>query len=121
MCSMQPWRSSSKITNVLQDLISAAEQNGISDGRADLEKQHIMSRPLSPDNSPVWPVQMPDGRWHLTIDYWHRNANTVPPKAAVPTVATLTATLQAAAHPWMAVPDVRDVFTPLLILPACLS
>lgn len=30
--------------------------------------------------------------------------------AAVPNIATLTAMLQAAAYPWMAVLDVRDIF-----------
>ena len=30
--------------------------------------------------------------------------------AAVPNIATLTATLQASAHPWMAVLDVKDMF-----------
>ncbi|KAK4807214.1 hypothetical protein QYF61_024334 [Mycteria americana] len=59
---------------------------------------------------PVWPVKKTDGRWRLTIDYRKLNANTAPPMAAIPNIATLTATLQAAAHPWMAVLVVKDMF-----------
>ncbi|KAK4828000.1 hypothetical protein QYF61_022777, partial [Mycteria americana] len=99
----------SKMTNVPQYPISAAAQNGISEVIADLEKRQIISRTHSPYNSPGWPVRKPDGRWRLTVDYRRLNANTAPLTAAVPNIANLTATLQAAAHPWMAVLDVKDM------------
>ena len=44
------------------------------------------------------------------IDYRRLNANTAPLTAAVPNTANLTATLQAAAHKWMAVLDIKDMF-----------
>uniref|UniRef100_A0A8C3K9U4 ribonuclease H n=1 Tax=Calidris pygmaea TaxID=425635 RepID=A0A8C3K9U4_9CHAR len=100
----------SKITNVPQYPISAAAREGISEVIADLEKRQIISRTHSPYNSPVWPVRKPDGRWRLTVDYRRLNANTARLTAAVPNIATLTATLQAAAHPWMAALDVKDMF-----------
>ncbi|KAK4819549.1 hypothetical protein QYF61_007060 [Mycteria americana] len=100
----------SKITNVLQYPISAAARNGISEVIADLEKRQISSRTHSPYNSPVWPIRKPDGRWRLTVDYRRLNANTAPLTAAVPNIANLTATLQAAAHPWMAALDIKDMF-----------
>ncbi|KAK4819569.1 hypothetical protein QYF61_007080, partial [Mycteria americana] len=95
----------SKIANIPQYPISAAARNGISEVIADLEKRQISSRTHSPHNSPVWPVRKPDGRWRLTVDYRRLNANTAPLTAAVPNIANLTATLQAAAHPWMAALD----------------
>ncbi|KAK4828563.1 hypothetical protein QYF61_027532 [Mycteria americana] len=64
----------------------------------------------SPYTSPVWPVRKPDGRWRLTVDYRRLNANTAPLAAAVPDIANLTATVRAAAHPWMAALDVKDMF-----------
>ncbi|KAK4807063.1 hypothetical protein QYF61_018404 [Mycteria americana] len=100
----------SKITNVPQYPLSAAARNGISEVIADLEKRQIISRTHSPYNSPVWPVRKPDGRWRLTVDYRRLNANTAPLTAAVPNIANLTATLQIAAHPWMAALDVKDMF-----------
>ena len=100
----------SKITNVPQYPISATARTGISEVIADLEKRQIISRTHSPYNSPVWPVRKPDGRWRLTVDYRRLNASTAPLTAAVPNIAALTATLQAAAHPWMAVLDVKDMF-----------
>ncbi|KAK4810621.1 hypothetical protein QYF61_007358 [Mycteria americana] len=100
----------SQITNVPQYPLSAAARNGISEVIADLEKRQIISRTHSPYNSPVWPVRKPDGRWRLTVDYRRLNANTAPLTAAVPNIANLTATLQAAAHPWMAALDVKDMF-----------
>ncbi|KAK4806990.1 hypothetical protein QYF61_000319 [Mycteria americana] len=99
----------SQITNVPQYPISAAARNGISEVIADLEKRQIISKTHSPYNSPVWPVRKPDGRWRLTVDYRRLNANTAPLTAAVPNIANLTATLQAAAHPWMAALDVKDM------------
>ncbi|KAK4810669.1 hypothetical protein QYF61_007469, partial [Mycteria americana] len=101
----------SKITNVPQYPISAAARNGISEVIADLEKRQIISRTHSPYNSPVWPVRKPDGRWRLTVNYRRLNANTAPLTAAVPNIANLTATLQAAAHPWMAALDVKELKT----------
>ncbi|KAK4810584.1 hypothetical protein QYF61_007321 [Mycteria americana] len=100
----------SKITNVPQYPISAAARNGISEVIADLEKRQIISRTHSPYNSPVWPVRKPDGRWRLTVDYRRLNANAAPLTAAVPSIANLTATLQAAAHPWVAALDAKDMF-----------
>jgi len=50
------------------------------------------------------------------MDYQHNNifliycyANTAPLMAAVPDIATSAATLQAAAHPWTAVRDGREM------------
>ena len=98
----------SKTPNVPQYLISAAAQNGISEVTADSEKQRIISTNHSPYNSPAWPIRKPDGRWRLTIDHRRRDANTALLTAAVPDTATLTDTLQAAAHPWMAVLGLKD-------------
>ncbi|KAK4806382.1 hypothetical protein QYF61_016232 [Mycteria americana] len=75
-----------------------------------ITNRQIISRTHSPYNSPVWPVRKPDGRWCLTVDYRRLNANTAPLTAAVPNIANLTATLQAAAQPWMAALDVKDMF-----------
>lgn len=45
--------------------------------------------------------------WRLMIDYWGLNANM---GRLIPNIASLSATLQAAAHEWMAVLDVKDIF-----------
>ena len=98
----------SKITNVPRYPISAVARAGVSEVTADLEKRQIISRTHSPPNSPVWPVRKPDGSLCLTMDCWCLNANTGPLTAAVPNIANLTATLQAAAHPWMARLLIKD-------------
>ncbi|KAK4810748.1 hypothetical protein QYF61_007722 [Mycteria americana] len=109
----------SKITNVPQYPMSAAARNGISEVIADLEKRQIISRTLSPYNSPVWPVRKPDERWRLTVDYRRLNANTAPLTAAVPNIANLTATLQAAAPPWMTALDPNGVSPNTLLTVTC--
>lgn len=45
--------------------------------------------------------------WRLMIDYWGLSANV---GRLIPNIASLSATLQAAAHEWMAVLDVKDIF-----------
>lgn len=89
--------------------MSAATRDGISAIIADLESQQIIFWMHSPYNSPIWPVCKPDGRWRLMIDYRCLNANTATLTAAVPIIANLTATLQAAAHKWMAVLNTKDM------------
>lgn len=69
-----------------------------------------MFRTHSAYNSHVWPVKKPDGSWRLTVHYWRLNANTGPLTAAVPNVTNLTATLQASAHKWMSVLDIKGMF-----------
>ena len=76
----------------------------------DLKKREIISCTHSPYNSPVWPVRKLDGRWHLTIDYGKLNSNTAPLTAAVPSINSIAMAIQAAAHPWMAALDVKDMF-----------
>ena len=88
----------SKITHGPQYPISAAVRTEVV---ADLEKWQIISRTHSPSNSLVCPVRKPDGRWWLTIGYQRLNADTAPLMAVAPNIATWTATLQDAVHPWM--------------------
>ncbi|CAM2107111.1 unnamed protein product [Caretta caretta] len=38
----------------------------------------VIQPTLSPYNSPLWPVQKPDGTWHMTVDY--RKLNKVTPR-----------------------------------------
>ena len=64
----------------------------------------------SPYNSPVWPVQKPNGKWRLTIDYRCLNANTGPLTVAVPNIAELISTIQEQAHPILATIDMKDMF-----------
>lgn len=64
----------------------------------------------SPYNSPVWPVQKPNGNWQLTIDYRCLNANTGPLTVAVPNIAELISTVQEQAHPILATIDMKDMF-----------
>lgn len=45
--------------------------------------------------------------WHLMIDHCWLNANM---GRLIPNIASLSATLQEAAHKWMAVLDVKDMF-----------
>jgi len=73
-----PALPNSKITNILQYLISAAARNGISEVIAYLKKQQIISRTHSPYSSLPWPVRKPDRRWGLTTDYRLLNATTTP-------------------------------------------
>lgn len=63
-------------------------------------------RTHTPCNSPVWPVRKPDMSRHLMIDYRCLNDNT---GQLIPNIASLSATLQAPAHEWMAVLDVKDI------------
>lgn len=71
-------------------------------------KSKLIWRDDSPYNSPVWPVQKPEGRWHWRADYQHQNASTTLLTAAVPDIKT--ATLQAVAHPCMAGLEAIDTF-----------
>jgi len=54
-------------------------------------------------------VRKPNGKWQLTVDYRHLNANTGPLTAAVPNVAELISTIQEHAHPILATIDVKDM------------
>lgn len=85
-------------------MISAVAQNGISEV---MTGKQIISRTHSPYDSAVWPVGKADRRWYLTIDYWYLHANTTRLTAAVPNIANLTATFQAAALPLMVVLDIK--------------
>lgn len=114
--------SDSKITNVSQHPISPAARKGISEVIADLEKGQIASKTFSWYNSPTWLAWKPNGKWCLMIDLstsMCQHRSTVSPavhrSTAVPNTAHLTATLQAAALPWMAALDVKHVFFVILL------
>ena len=139
MCAPHSSRTrDSKITNAPQYPVSAAAWAGISQVIADLEKatdyfQNPLTesqnhrtvgvgRDLCGSSSPTLlpkqghlqqaaPVQKPDRRWCLTVDYWCLNGNTAPLTAAVPNITNLTATLQAAASPRMVTLDVKGMFS----------
>lgn len=68
------------------------------------------TKTTTPYNSLFWPVQKPDMRWQLTVDHQHLNTNRTSLKAAVPNNANLIATIQSAAHSWMATLDLKDEF-----------
>ena len=44
------------------------------------------------------------------IDYWRLSSYTPPLTAAVPNITSLLTAIQAAARPWMAAVEVKDVF-----------
>ncbi|KAK4808438.1 hypothetical protein QYF61_004891 [Mycteria americana] len=82
----------------------------ISEVISDLKKRQIVSRTHSPYNSPVWPVRKPDGQWRLTIDYRRLTGDTPPLTAAIPSITSIVTAIQAAAHPWIATLDLKDMF-----------
>ncbi|KAK4811055.1 hypothetical protein QYF61_016341 [Mycteria americana] len=59
-------------------------------------------------NDPFLPVHKPNSTWCLTVDYHKLNENTGRLHAAVPSITDLVFTIEQAAHPWMAVLDVKD-------------
>ena len=76
----------------------------------ELQEQGVIIQTHSPDNSPVWPVCKPNGKWRLTIDYWPLNAGTGPLIAAVPNTAQLIVTIQEQSHNILAPTDVTEMF-----------
>ncbi|GAB0207225.1 hypothetical protein GRJ2_003188100 [Grus japonensis] len=54
-----------------------------------LEGQGVISRTLTPFNSPIWPVRKSNGEWRLTVDYRGLNEVTLPMSAAVPDMLEL--------------------------------
>lgn len=100
----------SKVVNVKPYPLPLGAREGIAPVISDLKEKGIIIPVHSPYNSPVWPVRKPDGRWRLTVDYRHLNANTGPLTAAVPNIAELIATIQEQAHPILATIDVKDMF-----------
>ncbi|XP_074788809.1 uncharacterized protein LOC141973790 [Athene noctua] len=87
--------------DVAQELINFGRKYGPVGGPS----QRTETRPKA------WPVQKPNGKWRLTIDYRRLNANTGPLTAAVPNIAELIATIQERSHPVTATIDVKDMFS----------
>lgn len=82
-----------------------------------MQEQGIVISTHSPYNSLVWPVQIPNRKWQLTIDYHQQNANTGPLIAAVPNIVELIGTIQEQAHSILATIDVKDMFVMILLQP----
>ena len=51
-----------------------------------LEEARVIHPTHTPYNSPVWPVEKPDGSWYVTVDYRELNKVIPPLHAAVPNV-----------------------------------
>ncbi|RMC04164.1 hypothetical protein DUI87_18983 [Hirundo rustica rustica] len=63
----------------------------------ELESQRVISRTLSPFNSPIWSVQNSNREWRPTIDYCGLNEVTLPLSAAVPDMLELQYELESKA------------------------
>lgn len=106
---MSPILPASAVTNVKQYPIPPAAKQGINEVIKNLEQRHIIFRthciqlPCLVGEK----KQMGAGAGQLIIG---DNANTGPLTAAVPNIANLTSSLQASAHKWMTVLDVKDMF-----------
>jgi len=77
---------------------------------AELREQGVVVSTHSPYNSPVWPVQKPNGKWQLTVHYHRLNANTGPLTATVPNIAEINSTILEHMHQILATIDVKDMF-----------
>lgn len=80
---------------------------------SDLKGKGIILR-VNSCNSPVWPVHKTDGRWRLTVDYRHLNANTCPLTTTVPNTAKLVTTIHEQAT-ILATIDIEDMFFRVLL------
>lgn len=69
---------------------------------ADSLRRGIIKRTNLSYNSLVFSVKKVTVQWCFTVDYWCLNANTDPLTAAISIRVNITATLQEAAHSWMA-------------------
>ncbi|PKU34813.1 retrovirus-related pol polyprotein from transposon hypothetical protein [Limosa lapponica baueri] len=100
-----PWRpqSSSKVERMNQTLKRQISKNLIHW----LETQGVISKTLSPLNSPIWTVQKSDGDWRLTVDYRGLNEVTPPLSAAVPDMLELQYELESKRN-------ISDVLIPCL-------
>ena len=103
----------SKLTCIPQYPLLSAARWGITELLDDLERRQIISRTHSPYNSLVWPVRKPDEWWRLTVDYWKLSNNTLALTAAVPSITSIVTTIEAAAHPWVATLDIKDMSFPV--------
>jgi len=103
----------SKLTNVKPCPLLLGAGAGTAPALAELREQGVVVPTHSPYNSPVWPVQTPNGKRQLTVDYRRLNANTGPLTVAVPNIAELISTIQEHEHPILATIDVMFFVVPL--------
>lgn len=61
-------------------------------------------------NSPVWPVQKPNGKWRLTVDYRKVNENTEKLPGSLPDIDNITNRIKTYAPLWLATVDLTDMF-----------
>lgn len=68
-------------------------------------------------NSPVWPVQKPNGKWRFTVDY--RKINELSPKmpGELPDIESIWMRIRNYAPKWMATLDLSDMFFGIPIHP----
>ncbi|RMC09639.1 hypothetical protein DUI87_13425 [Hirundo rustica rustica] len=83
-----------------------------------LESQGVVSKALSPFNSPIWPVCRSSGEWRLTVDYCALNEVT-PPSAAVPDMLELQYKLESKAAKWYATIDIANAFFSIPLAAEC--
>ncbi|XP_072891825.1 uncharacterized protein [Hemitrygon akajei] len=76
-----------------------------------LVQEGIVRPATSPFNSPIWPVQKPDGSWRMTVDYRRLNRAAPPLAAAVPDIVTIIENIAAQENgSWYAVIDLANAF-----------
>lgn len=68
-------------------------------------------------NSPVWPVQKPNGKWRLTVDYRKINENTEKLPGSLPDIDNITTRIKTFAPLWLATIDLTDMFFGIPIHP----
>ncbi|XP_069782200.1 uncharacterized protein [Narcine bancroftii] len=81
-----------------------------------LQEEGVVRPATSPFNSPVWPVQKPDGSWRMTVDYRFLNKHAPPLASAVPDIVTLIENIATGnSGTWYAVIDLANAFFSILI------
>ncbi|KAK4819027.1 hypothetical protein QYF61_024181 [Mycteria americana] len=84
-----------------------------------LESQGVISKTCSPFNSPIWPVQKPNGERRLTVDYCGLNEVMPPLSAAVPDVLELQYEPESKAAKWYATIDIANAFFSIPLAAEC--
>ncbi|KAK4818660.1 hypothetical protein QYF61_017268 [Mycteria americana] len=84
-----------------------------------LESQGVISKTCSPFNSPIWPVQKPNGERRLTVDYCGLNEVMPPLSAAVPDMLELQYELESKAAKWYATTDIENAFFSIPLAAEC--
>ncbi|KAK4825630.1 hypothetical protein QYF61_001415 [Mycteria americana] len=79
----------------------------------------MISKRLSPFNSPIWPVQKSNGEWRLTVDYRGLNKVMLLLHAAVPDMLELQYELESKAAKWYATVDIANTFFSIPLAAEC--